>query len=322
MKDNPVIIATRGSALALAQSNMVLAECRQIFPALAFELKIIKTSGDKLQSASMSRIDATLPRGLFTKELEIALLDGTADFAVHSLKDLPTELPAGLVLGGVAGQRADVRDVLIYRVSGGAARGFAPHMRLADFPGGVTIATSSTRRKAQLLAARPDFKAVEIRGNVPTRLQKLAQQPEIDATVLAAAGLGRLHFTMDADGRLHGQDVPDGLLGVLLDLNEMLPCVGQGAIGLETRENDDRIAAICQGLNHAETFQSVIAERAFLRAMGGGCQTPVGAYASVENGQISLRAISFLTDPPRRAASSGSAQEAIKVGESVAAQLK
>jgi hydroxymethylbilane synthase len=322
MKERAIIIATRGSALALAQANLVLAACRQNFPALAFELKIITTTGDKLQTASLSRIDASLPRGLFTKELEVALLEQQADLAVHSLKDLPTELPAGLTLAAVAGQRADVRDVLIYRAAGGAARGFGAGMRLADFPGGITVATSSTRRKAQLRAARPDFKAVEIRGNVPTRLQKLAQQPEIDATVLAAAGLGRLNFTIDASGRLRGANLPEGLRAVLLGLEEMLPCVGQGALGLETRANDERIEKICRQLNDPETFQSVTAERAFLRAMGGGCQTPVGAYARMEKDALRLRAISFLTEPPRRAEASGSAGEANALGEKVAAQLK
>ena len=150
----------------------------------------------------MSRIDASLPRGLFTKELEIALLKSRADMAVHSLKVLPTQLPDGLKLGAVAGKRADVRDVLIYRDA------FKPKTKLAGFPPGVTIATGSTRRKAQILARRPDFKVVEIRGNVHTRLRKLAGQPGIDATILAAAGLGRLHLQITAGGRLQGGDAP------------------------------------------------------------------------------------------------------------------
>src|SRR5271156_4865470 len=226
MTEPPILIATRGSALALAQANMVLAACRAKFPKLAFALKIIKTTGDKLQSVAMSRIDASLPRGLFTKELEVALLKSRADVAVHSLKDLPTQLPDGLKLGAVAGKRADVRDVLIYRAV------LKPKTILAAFPPGLTIATSSTRRKAQILAHRPDFKVVEIRGNVPTRLQKLAGQPEIDATILAAAGLARLHIQINA-GRLHGGDAPAGLAVTILDTDEMLPCPGQGALGLE-----------------------------------------------------------------------------------------
>ncbi len=322
VSERPVIIATRGSALALAQANLVLRECRQHFRRLEFERKIVKTSGDKLQAVSMSKVDAALPKGLFTKELEVALDRRRADIAVHSLKDLPTELPPGLMLGGVAGRRADVRDVLIYRAEGGVGRGFEGGLRLADFPGGLTIGTSSTRRKAQLLAARPDFKAVEIRGNVATRLQKLAEQPEMDATVLAAAGLGRLHFTIDGGGAIARRRGAEGLRAILLTLDEMLPCVGQGAIGLETRVDDKRTLEICGKLNDAETLQSVTAERAFLRAMGGGCQSPVGAYACVEYGRLRMRGISFLTEPPRRAEATGEVTEAVKVGEEVAGKLK
>jgi hydroxymethylbilane synthase len=315
MSEPPILIATRGSALALAQANMVLAECRAKFPMLAFALKIIKTTGDKLQSVSMSRIDASLPRGLFTKELEIALLKKKADVAVHSLKDLPTELPDGLILGGVAGKRADVRDVLIYRDV------FKPKTKLADFPLGLTVATSSTRRKAQILAQRPDFKVIEIRGNVPTRLRKLADQPEMDATILAAAGLGRLRLQITAGGRLKGGDAPAGLAVTMLDADEMLPCPGQGALGLEIRELDERMAGICRRLNHYETFQCVTAERALLRAMGGGCQTPVGAYARVSGEEICLQAVSFLTDKPRRAEARAPLNDASALGELVAARL-
>jgi hydroxymethylbilane synthase len=316
MTSRPIIIATRGSALALAQANFVLAECAKKFPQFTFELKIIKTTGDKLQTASLSRIDATLPRGLFTKELEVALLQNEADLAVHSLKDLPTELPAGLKLGAVAGKRADVRDVLIYRDT------FAPNSRLADFPSGLTLATSSTRRKAQILAHRPDFKVVEIRGNVASRLQKLAASSSLGATILAAAGLSRLHFQVTASGLLQGEGIPSGLCATILDIEEMLPCVGQGALGLEIRENDSHIAEICQGLGDADTFHCVRAERALLRALGGGCQTPLGAYASMVEQKLWLQAVSFLSASPRRAEASGHAIDAVAIGEQVAAQLK
>jgi len=311
----PIFIATRGSVLALAQANMVLAECGEKFPAIPFALKIIKSTGDKLQSISLTRPAAGLPKGLFTKELEIALLKGRADLAVHSLKDLPTQLPDGLMLGAVAGRRADVRDVLVYRDN------FKPKTKLADFPNGLTVATGSARRKAQLLALRPDFKVVEIRGNVPTRLEKLAVQPGIDATILAAAGLSRLHYKITAGGRLNGLEVPDGLGVTILDVNQMLPCVGQGALGLEIRENDPRAAEICRRLNHRETFQCVTAERALLRALGGGCQAPVGAYAQVEAGKLCLRAVSFMTGKPRRAVARAPLVDAIILGERVAAKL-
>src|SRR5271167_2680268 len=201
--ERPIIICTRGSALALAQANLIAAQCRKAFPKLRFELKIIKTTGDKLQKASMALVEGGLPKGLFTKELEVALVKGQADLAFHSLKDLPTDLPAGLVLAATP-KREDVRDVLIYRDSAflanqkesikeqadwspgqGALRGFKPHIKLKDFPKGATIATSSTRRKMSLLAVRPDLKIVEIRGNVTTRMQKVAERGELDATVLA-----------------------------------------------------------------------------------------------------------------------------------------
>src|SRR5581483_5350578 len=239
-----------------------------------FELKIIKTTGDKLQTASLAKEGESLPKGLFTKELEVALLKHEADFAVHSLKDLPTELPAGLQLGAV-GKRADVRDVLIYRDAKFLAaakqqpevaewtpgqserRGFAPQLALKQLPGGAVVATSSTRRKAQLLAHNPKLKVVDIRGNVATRMQKLMDNAALDATVLALAGLTRLNFTITPAGALEGDAVPDGLLATVLDVDVMLPCVGQGAIGIETREADERIATICERLNDFNTLQCV-----------------------------------------------------------------
>jgi hydroxymethylbilane synthase len=316
MKRKPIRIATRGSPLALAQANMVLAQCREKFPKLAFELKIIKTSGDKFLKASMAKPDASLPKGLFTKELEAALLKKRADLAVHSLKDLPTELPEGLKLGAVAGKRADVRDVLVYKEP------LAPGMKLHQLPKGLTVATSSTRRSAQLLAARPDFKIVEIRGNVATRLRKLSEQAKLDATILAAAGLERLEFHITTEGRLTGSEVPDGLLAMMLAIDEMLPCVGQAAIGLEIRADDEQAASLCRELNDESTFQCVTAERALLRALGGGCQMPIGAYATLKGTELHLRAISFLTNKVRRAEASGPVNEAAALGEKVAAQLQ
>lgn len=326
MAERPIIIGTRGSALALAQASLILAQCRAAFPLLAFELKIIKTTGDKLQTASMAKPDASLPKGLFTKELEVALLNGQADLAVHSLKDLPTELPAGLILAATP-ERADVRDVLIYRSAekiqtGGEPRGFQPKVQLKDFPQGATIATSSTRRKAQLLVIRPDLNIVEIRGNVATRLKKIAEQAELDATVLALAGMTRLNFTLASDGKLHGSGVPEGLLATVLDVEVMLPCVGQAAIGIELRADDERAARICQRLNHFDTFQSVTAERAFLRGMGGGCQSPVAAYAEVAGKNITLRAVSFRDGPAKRSAGKRPINAATELGEQLATDLR
>jgi hydroxymethylbilane synthase len=323
--EKAIIICTRGSALALAQSNMIAAECRRLFPSLRFDLKIIKTTGDKLQKASMAKVEGGLPKGLFTKELEVALAANEADIAVHSLKDLPTELPAGLVLAATP-KREDVRDVLIYRASRPAGestqRGLKPDSKLQDFPKGATVATSSTRRKAQLLAARPDLNIVEIRGNVSTRMQKVADRDELDATVLALAGLTRLKFTISPDGKIHGDAVPDSLLAAVLDLEVMLPAVGQGAIGLEIRSDDARISKICESLNHRETFQCVSAERAFLAGMGGGCQSPVAAYGEILDDKISLRAISFANGPMRRAEGNRPVKEAAELGQQLAAKLK
>ncbi len=336
MSDNLIIICTRGSALALAQSNFIAAQCREFFPRLRFELKIIKTTGDKMQKSALA--GGELPKGLFTKELEVALLKGKADMAVHSLKDLPVDLPAGLALAATP-KRADVRDVLIYRsetyLKQNAARetsdwspgqsqlrGFKAGIALMDFPKGATIATSSTRRKMQLAAARPDFKIVEIRGNVSTRMQKVAERPELDATVLALAGLTRLNFKIQPDGTLTGDAVPDGLLATVLDLDVMLPCVGQGAIGVEIRADDERIAKICERLNHFNTFQATTAERAFLRAMGGGCQSPVAAYAEVAGDKISMRAVSFHNETVKRSELKRPVAEAALLGEQVASELK
>jgi len=335
----PIIIATRGSALALAQANLVFDQCRAAFPKLKFEIKIIRTTGDKLQTASLANPSESLPKGLFTRELEVALLKSRADLAVHSLKDLPTELPAGLKLGAVS-KRVDVRDALIcrdaeYRGAEEAKtavtrrmsrpsqrRGFKQKISLRDLPQGATIATSSTRRKAQLLANRPDLNVVEIRGNVVTRLQKLHDQAEIDAVVLAAAGLERLSFRITSEGRLQGDAVPDGLLATVLEPEIMLPCVGQGALGIEIRENDERVAVICERLDHYNTRQCVAAERAFLGAMGGGCQSPIAAYAEVVGDQVRLRVVSFQGGTPRRGEAKRGLKESTALGEELAAALR
>jgi hydroxymethylbilane synthase len=321
-ENRPIRIATRGSALALAQTHLILAQCRQAFPELKFDFQVIKTTGDKLQTASMSKTDPSLPKGLFTKELEVALLNGQADLAVHSLKDLPTELPAGLRLAATP-LRADVRDVLIYRAEGAREfRGFKAHTQLKDFPPGATIATSSTRRKAQLLVARPDLNVVEIRGNVTTRMTKVAERAELDATVLALAGINRLNFSITPEGKLQGDGVPSGLFATVLEVDVMLPCVGQAAIGIEIRANDQRLAAICARLNHTETFQAVTAERAFLHGMGGGCQSPVAAYAEIGAGKIAMQAVSFRDGPAKRTEGSRPVAEAAALGEQLAAALR
>ena len=337
--ERPIILATRGSALALAQARLILDQCRQAFPGLVFALKIVKTTGDKQLTASMAQPDPSLPKGLFTKELEVALLEGHADLAVHSLKDLPTTLPAGLVLGAVSA-RADVRDVLIYRDAAavctqtpaapvgmiepgtGAGRGFGPGIQPCDLPDGAVVATSSTRRKAQLLQAQPRLTTVEIRGNVLTRLRKLAKDPGFEATILAAAGLERLRFEVTTEGFLRGEGVPAGLRATLLSPEVLLPCVGQAALGIEIRRADDRMTALCELLNHAATFHCVSAERAFLHAMGGGCQSPVAALAQMIDDQVQLRAVAFHDGQAQRAEGRRPLAEAVALGEEIAGQLR
>jgi hydroxymethylbilane synthase len=267
------------------------------------------------------------------------LLKHKADLAVHSLKDLPTELPSGLKLGAV-GMRADVRDVLIYRdadyleaaeanqnstewTPGRSRRhGFRGKVIVKDLPAGTVVATSSTRRKAQLLAINSLLKVPDIRGNVVTRLQKLADRAEIDATVLAVAGITRLNFTISPNGRLQGDAVPGGLLATIMETDVMLPCVGQGAVGIEVREQDESIMTICERLNHFNTLQCVTAERAFLAAMGGGCQSPVAAYAEVEGEKLRMRALSFTHGPVRHGEAKMSLKEPVALGQQLATRLK
>lgn len=343
----PIIICTRGSALALAQSNTVLATLRQIWPDRQFELNIIKTTGDKLQAASMAQPGESLPKGLFTKELEVALLAKEADLAVHSLKDLPTELPDGLQLTATP-PRADVRDVLLYRDAafagfagriGAESEGRSPyfgsaHQGLSALPPNAIVATSSTRRAAQVRAARPDVQVVEIRGNVDTRLRKLVEGDSFDATLLAAAGLVRLQCFIGPKGGLRldprlspaelsgFKEPPGGVLATILEPEEMLPAVGQGAVGVETRAGDDEINRIVGALNHRNTFLAVTAERAFLRGMGGGCQSPVAAYGRILGHQIDLRAASFRDAEPRRAAARLPVAQAEQLGTRLAEALR
>jgi len=334
-----ITIATRGSALALAQANLVLDQCRRAFPKLSFELKIIKTTGDKLQTASLAQEGKTLPKGLFTKELEIALIKRRADLAVHSLKDLPTDLPAGLKLGAVA-KRADVRDVLIYRDAEylraaeadknsvewspgqSARRGFGPQLQIKELPPSSVIATSSTRRRAQLLAQNHRLEVPDIRGNVVTRLTKLAERAELDGIVLALAGITRLNFRISPEGKLEGDAVPDGLRAMILEPEVMLPCVGQGALGIEIREDDERISTICERLNHFNTLQCVTAERAFLAAMGGGCQSPVAAYAEAVGDQVRMRVLSFVNGSVHMAEGHRPIKEPVELGQQLASELK
>jgi hydroxymethylbilane synthase len=321
MSKEVIYIATRGSALALAQSNLVKAQCEEFFPEERFELKVIKTTGDKLQAVNPADPNQEFAKGLFTKELELALLDGTADFAVHSLKDLPTDLPEGLHLGGVSA-REDVRDVLIYRGAGNAGRSYPAGTSLKGFAQGAVIGTSSTRRQAQVTDLRPDLTTRAIRGNVGTRIRKMWEAADVDAIVLAYAGLKRLGYRIAEDGELIGADVPTGTLASVLSLEEMLPCVGQAALGYECRAADKEINSIVQKLNDAPTLYAVTAERAFLRAMGGGCLSPVAAHAELKGSALTLRVVSFQEEKARRTEQKGSEKDADLIGKRAAEAVR
>lgn len=263
-----IIFGTRGSDLALAQTKIVGDLLKAAHPGLEVETIIIKTTGDRRLDVSLSAPGA-LEKGLFTKELEEALLAETIDAAVHSLKDLPTEQPAGLTLAAIL-ERADPSDVLVSKHAGG----------LAGLPEGARVATSSPRRKAQLHHLRSDLAVEEIRGNVPTRLRKLAENPELDGLLLAKAGLDRLGHHI----------IPEGLTATVIP--EILPAPGQGAIAIECRGNDGRVIDALRALHHEDTARCVTAERNLLLELGGGCSLPLGALATVENGEVRIQ--SFL----------------------------
>ena len=253
-------------------------------------IEIIKTTGDHLQTASLMQAGG---KGLFTKEIEDALLAGTIDLAVHSLKDLPTETPAGLVLAAIP-EREDPRDALVGK-------------RLSELANGARVGTSSGRRAAQLRVLRPDLRIEAVRGNVDTRLRKL-QEGQFDAIVLAASGLQRLERS--------------GEIAEVLDPDVMCPAAGQGALAIETRVGDEAFA-ICRELNHQASYQAVSCERAALRALGGGCQLPVGAYAEVASGSLHLIAVVVAPDGSKhlRAFGNAMADAGEQLGERVAHEL-
>ncbi|MGA2901943.1 MAG: hydroxymethylbilane synthase [Candidatus Acidiferrales bacterium] len=263
-------IATRGSALALWQANHIRERLAQLH-GIESELIRIRTSGDKFQGASVAQVSEQAgTKGIFIKELEEALLAGTADLAVHSMKDVPTENPAGLVFPAIT-KREDVRDCLISR--DGA--------KLKDLACGARVGTSSLRRQAQLRHHRPDLELLDLRGNVDTRLKKVAAG-EFDAIVLATAGMNRLGAS-------------DKITQILAP-EVMLPAVGQGALGIETRADDHETLRLVAALDDPESHEAVTAERALLRELEGGCQIPLGAWARRENGELRLEACVFSAD--------------------------
>lgn len=259
--DQTLIIGTRGSKLATWQAEHVAGRLRALPAAPAVELELIQTEGDRILDVALSRLPG---KAFFTKELEQAILDGRVHMAVHSMKDVETTMPPGLVIGAVL-ERADPRDVLIARDG----------ITLGTVPEGARIGTSSLRRRAFLLRWRPDLEIADLRGNVPTRIRKLDDR-EYDGIVLAAAGVHRL----GAEGRITDY-IPEEI---------MLPAVAQGAIAIQVREDDDETRRLVSALDHPDTRQAAAAERAFLRRVEGGCQIPVGAHAAVEGQHLLVKA--------------------------------
>lgn len=283
-----LVIASRGSKLALWQARWVAAqltaaghECR---------IEIVRTTGDKITDVPLAMVGT---KGLFTKEIEEALLDGSADLAVHSLKDLPTELPEGLVLAAVP-EREDPRDAVVGK-------------RLADLPKGAKVGTSSLRRAAQLRRLRPDLVVESVRGNLDTRLRKL-DEGQYDAILLAAAGLIRLGW--------------EERIAEILEPEQMCSAVGQGALAIETRTTGAGRGA-CAALDDPATHAAVKAERGVLAALGGGCQVPIGAHATVTGGRLRLLAVVASPDGAEsvRASAEGPVGQAESIGRALGADL-
>ncbi|NKB19986.1 MAG: hydroxymethylbilane synthase [Alphaproteobacteria bacterium] len=301
MMTDTIRIATRGSPLALAQANMVRDILAAAHPVLAgdgaIEILPMRTTGDKIQIGSLAAVGG---KGLFTKEIEDALLENRADIAVHSMKDVPTVLPEGLTIRALL-PREDPRDALIAHDN--------TIKSLVDLPVGASVGTASLRRKALLLSARPDIQIDILRGNVQTRLDKV-QAGEFDATFLAIAGLKRLGLFDKATA--------------ILDPDEMLPAVCQGAIGIECREDDASTGDLLAVINHAETEIRTNAERAFLARLDGSCRTPIGGLATIAGTMLSFRGLVVRPDGSEvhAAQREGTVDEAVEIGIAVGDDLR
>ncbi len=258
-------IGSRGSQLALWQARWIKGRLEELGETCRIE--IIKTTGDKITDVPLAKVGT---KGLFTKEIEEALLAGQIDLAVHSMKDLPTVVPEGLTIAAIP-EREDPRDAIL-------------GCKLLDLPSGAKVGTSSLRRAAQLRALRPDLEVEPVRGNLDTRLRKL-DEGRYMAIVLAAAGLRRMGW--------------DGRIAEILSTNYMCPAVGQGALAIETRAGGGAAYEICDKLDHVPTRVCVTAERALLAALGGGCQVPIGAYATLDGGELHLTAVVAAPDGSR-----------------------
>jgi hydroxymethylbilane synthase len=292
----PLVIGSRGSKLALWQAEQARERVQLLNPQIEINIEIIKTTGD-VKSEPLSVIGG---KGVFTKELEDALLDGRIDIAVHSLKDLPTILPDGLAISAIC-EREDARDALVLRSDLNASS-------LSSLPQRAMVGTSSQRRMAQLKALRGDVVIKDLRGNVDTRIRKL-DEGQYDAAILASAGLLRLGLADRISARI--------------PVSEMLPAVGQGAIAIETRRNDEFSVETTSRLDHRETRLACLAERAFLRGLGGGCQLPIAAHAVLENERLVLDGLVAKPDGSKiwRDQLSGPTGEAEQIGSSLAVLL-
>jgi hydroxymethylbilane synthase len=291
---NTLRIATRQSPLALWQANYVAKQIQLYFPDIQVALVKIVTTADKMSNLPLDKIGG---KGLFVKELEIALLNQQADIAVHSIKDMPAQLPEGLTLATVC-QRQDSRDAFISN----------QYSCLIELPAGSTIGTSSLRRKSQILALRPDLLTKNLRGNVGTRLQKL-DAGDFDAIVLAVAGIHRL----DLEQRINS----------IFEMQQMLPAAGQGAIGIECRIDDKEVLSLLAPLNDRNTHQAILAERELTKQLGSSCQYPIAAYASVTSEQLQLQGLVANLDGSiiLRASHIGPVATAIDIGDKVAKDL-
>lgn len=289
-----IIVGSRDSALAMWQTNWVVDTLQKLNPDYTFRIVSMKTQGDKILDVALAKIG---DKGLFTKELEVAMLNGEIDLAVHSMKDLPTALPEGLTIGAMC-ERVDPRDVVISR----------NELPLAQLPQGALIGTSSLRRCAQLLNYRPDLQLEPLRGNLNTRMAKL-ERNNLDAIILAAAGVERLGW---------GDRITERL-----SIDVCLPAVGQGSIGIEIREGDQEVLKVVQTINHAPSRAAITAERALLRKLEGGCQIPIGALGTVEGDQLTLKGVVAGLDGQEviRDQISGSVNEASALGEKLAEKL-
>jgi hydroxymethylbilane synthase len=292
MKDH-ITIGTRGSKLALWQADWVKTALEKSFPRITIHISVIKTKGDKILDVPLAKVGG---KGLFVKEIEDSLLGGKIDLAVHSMKDMPAELPHGLCLGAIP-RREQPHDVLISR------KGV-----LSELPQGASVGTSSLRRAAQIQHARPDLCIRSLRGNLDTRLTKL-DAGEMDAIVLAAAGVRRLGY--------------QNRITEYMDESVMLPAAGQGALCIEIRSGDKGMAALTGTLDHAITRQAVMGERAFLHRLGGSCQIPIAAYGKIEDGTVHLSGLVADTDGKTiiRDELSGPAEQSEDIGVRLADKL-